>query len=93
MSQVLQEISKQLVFPIDYPSQQKLTDRTHYLIILSAIVAFIYGYIKQSIYQLLISYGIGIIITGLIIIPSYPMYNKKRLEFVKPKQIDITIAN
>lgn len=93
MSQVLQEISKQLVFPIDYPSQQKLTDRTHYLIILSGIIAFIYGYIKQSIYQLLISYVIGILITGLIIIPSYPMYNKQRLEFVKPKQIDITIAN
>ena len=93
MSQVLQEISKQLVFPIDYPSQAKLTNRTHYLIIIFGIISFIYGYLKQSIYQLLICYGIGIIITGLIIIPSYPSYNKQKLEFVKPKQIDINIIN
>ncbi|SMN20786.1 similar to Saccharomyces cerevisiae YJR010C-A SPC1 Subunit of the signal peptidase complex (SPC) [Maudiozyma saulgeensis] len=92
MSEIVQEINKYLVFPVDYPSQKKLNDRTHILIILFGIISFVYGYVTQSIKNLLICYGVGILITSLIIVPAYPFYNKQKLNFVTPKRVNIDIA-
>jgi len=92
MSEIIQEISKHLVFPIDYPSQQKLNGRTHKLLIVVGIISFIYGYLTQSIQNLLISYGVGIIVTSIVVVPAYPFYNKQKLTFVEPKVVNIDIA-
>lgn len=91
MSEILQEISRKLVFPIDYPSQKALSKRTTNLIKLVALVAFIYGCLTESIKNLLIAYASGIVVIGLIVVPPYPSYTRQKLVFVKPAVATVSI--
>ncbi|CAR21433.1 Signal peptidase complex subunit SPC1 [Lachancea thermotolerans] len=85
MSEVLQEIQKKLVFPIDFASQRRL-DRSVYLcLMIGTVVSCFIGLFTQSLFNLVVSFGLTFCVCLALGLPSYPAYNKQRLEWVKPK--------
>ncbi|SCU82423.1 LAME_0C01046g1_1 [Lachancea meyersii CBS 8951] len=85
MSQVLQEIQKKLVFPIDFVSQRQTDRLVHRTLLFGTIVASLIGFFTQSLFNLMLSFGATIALCMVAVLPSYPAYNKKRPEWVKPK--------
>ena len=92
MSSIVQEILKKLVFPVDYPSQRSLSSKAELLIKVVAVLAFVYGLYSQSIKNLLVVYGAGLVVVALVVVPPYPSYNKQKLSFVVPKQVAVDIV-
>lgn len=90
MSEVLQDIQRKLIFPLDFPSQ-KYTERLQQItLLIGAIIASIVGLSTQSLKNLIIVYGICIAITGLVVLPAYPAYTRRKLQWVQPKVVNIS---
>ncbi|CCE61106.1 hypothetical protein TPHA_0A00210 [Tetrapisispora phaffii CBS 4417] len=85
MSEILQDIGKKLVFPIDFKAQSSLTTKLNNILLVGSIFAMIYGYSTQSLSNAFYSYIAFISIAAMAVVPSYPSYNKHKLEWVKPK--------
>ncbi|CEP62660.1 signal peptidase complex subunit SPC1 LALA0_S06e00760g [Lachancea lanzarotensis] len=85
MSEVLQEIQKKLVFPIDFASQRRTDQLVHRALLFGTISASLIGFLTQSLFNLVIGFGATVALCMLVTLPSYTTYNKKRLEWVKPK--------
>lgn len=82
---ILQELSYKLILPIDFESQiytEKLTSK-----ILSAglIISCILGYSLQSLKWMIYCFLASYFITLIAILPSYPIYNKKKPQWVSTK--------
>lgn len=90
MSALLQDIQRKLIFPIDFPSQQKTESFQQLSLTIGAVIACILGFAQQSLYVLLVTYGISCVVTLLCVLPAYPWYNKQKLRWAQPK-IEINI--
>ncbi|KAK9721293.1 hypothetical protein K7432_003520 [Basidiobolus ranarum] len=67
---------------IDF-SGQKLADQLYQsVLVISAVVAFIAGYLSQSHIIMLEVFGAGILLTLLLVVPPWPMYNKNPLNWL-----------
>ena len=85
MSDILQDLQAKLVFPIDFPSQTTVFKRLHVILLIGVIFASMYGFITQSLSNLIVVYVAFILVTMLVVIPSYPSYKKHNLEWVQPE--------
>ncbi|CAI4540676.1 CDG_1a_G0029970.mRNA.1.CDS.1 [Saccharomyces cerevisiae] len=90
MSEILQDVQRKLVFPIDFPSQRKTEKFQQLSLMIGALVACILGFAQQSLKVLLIAYGISCVITLICVLPAYPWYNKQKLRWAQPK-IEINV--
>ncbi|QLG71002.1 hypothetical protein HG535_0B00400 [Zygotorulaspora mrakii] len=85
MSEILQELGRKLVFPIDFRSQ-KNTERYQQLILIAgAILASLIGFFAQSLLYLVVTYGLAIVVAMVVVLPAYPAYTREKLDWVKPK--------
>lgn len=91
MSELLQDFQKKLIFPLDFPSQRYTERLQKITLFIGALSASIIGLATQSLKNLLIVYGISIAITALVVIPAYPAYTKRKLQWVQPKVVDISV--
>ncbi|CAI4569228.1 CDA_G0029710.mRNA.1.CDS.1 [Saccharomyces cerevisiae] len=90
MSEILQDVQRKLVFPIDFPSQRKTEKFQQLSLMIGALVACIFGFAQQSLKVLLTAYGISCVITLICVLPAYPWYNKQKLRWAQPK-IEINV--
>lgn len=88
MSEILEEIKNKLVFPIDYPSQEKTEWLQNALLALGALISCIVGFYKQSLVYLLAVYISSVVLTLIVVLPAYPAYTARKLEWVRPKIIE-----
>eukprot|EP01018_Ginkgo_biloba_P015914 Gb_35765 [translate_table: standard] len=59
------------------------------MLVVSALVAFITGYIMSSFMNMLIIYAAGVIITLLTTVPDWPFFNRHPLQWLDPKEAEI----
>ncbi|SCU79106.1 LAFA_0B00760g1_1 [Lachancea sp. 'fantastica'] len=85
MSEVLQDIQKKLVFPIDFASQRRTDRLVHRTLLFGTISTSLIGFFTQSLFNLMVGFGATVALCMLVALPSYTAYNKQRPEWVKPK--------
>lgn len=87
MSEILQDIQRKLIFPFDFPSQ-KLTETIQQAILFGgAFLACNVGFATQSLKYLLIIYGVAVVIAAIAVLPPYPMYTRRKLQWVQPQVV------
>ncbi|CCH59586.1 hypothetical protein TBLA_0B07700 [Henningerozyma blattae CBS 6284] len=89
---MLENIGRKLIFPIDFPSQKRTFHLQSVILLISALFASAFGFFTQSLLNLLICYAAGVLITMLLVVPPYPSYNKKKLQWVKPSMTNSSMA-
>lgn len=85
MSEILENIHKKLVFPIDFPSQKKNEKVQAVILSVGAVLSCIIGFYAQSLFYLLVTYGIAYLIAIVAILPAYPAYTAHKLVWVHPR--------
>lgn len=90
MSELLQDIQRKLIFPLDFPSQRYTERLQQITLLIGAVVASIVGLSTQSLKNLLVVYGICIAITALLVLPAYPAYTRRKLQWVQPQVLNIS---
>lgn len=85
MSELLQEISRIIVFPIDFPSQQYTEKLATRILAFGTVVSCSIGFVTQSLATLVYCYGACCLLCLLLVLPSYPTYNKRRLKWAGTK--------
>lgn len=90
MSELLQDIQRKLIFPLDFPSQRYTERLQQITLLIGAVVASIVGLSTQSLKNLVVVYGICIAITALLVLPAYPAYTRRKLQWVQPQVLNIS---
>lgn len=85
MSEIFEDIRKKLVFPIDFPSQKKNEKLQAVILSIGAVLSCIIGFYAQSLFYLLVTYGIAFLIAIVAFLPAYPAYIAHKPEWVHPK--------
>lgn len=88
MSEILEEIKKKLVFPLDFPSQEKAEFIQNALLAFGAFVSCLVGFYKQSLIWLLATYASAILLTLVVVLPAYPAYTARKVQWVRPKIVN-----
>ncbi|CAG99476.1 signal peptidase complex subunit SPC1 [Kluyveromyces lactis] len=76
--EVLQDLGRQLVFPIDFESQSYTESISNKALYLITFFSFISGYLTESIKVSGIVFVLGLIVVLVIVLPPYSAYNKHR---------------
>ncbi|KAL3458014.1 putative microsomal signal peptidase subunit SPC12 [Aspergillus heterothallicus] len=76
MDDILVPIQDAFEGQIDFQGQQLTEILSTALLILSGAVAFLVGYIFQDLHLTLWTGLAGTVLTGLVVIPPWPFYNK-----------------
>ncbi|SCU91452.1 LADA_0F10044g1_1 [Lachancea dasiensis] len=85
MSELLHEIQKKLVFPIDFVSQRQVERLVYRILFFGTSAACLIGFVTQSMFNLLTCFGVSFTLCLIAVLPSYPAFNKQRPEWVKPR--------
>ncbi|GAA5795822.1 microsomal signal peptidase 12 kDa subunit-domain-containing protein [Helicostylum pulchrum] len=73
---------------IDFEGQRLAEQFTHILLIASGIVSFVVGYYLQSLQMVMMLFAGGLVLTALVAIPPWPMYNKHPQPFITDKVVE-----
>ncbi|KAL2823985.1 microsomal signal peptidase 12 kDa subunit-domain-containing protein [Aspergillus cavernicola] len=84
MDDILAPIQDAFEGQIDFHGQQTTEILSTALLVVSGVVAFLVGYIFQDLYLTLWTGLAGTLITGLVVIPSWPFYNKHPEKWLGP---------
>lgn len=85
MSEILEDIRKKLVFPIDFPSQKKNEKLQAVILSVGAVLSCIIGFYTQSLFHLVVTYGLAYLTAIVAILPAYPAYTAHKLAWVHPR--------
>ncbi|AET39795.1 signal peptidase complex subunit SPC1 Ecym_4783 [Eremothecium cymbalariae DBVPG len=80
--EVLQELGWKLLFPIDFESQRYTAAISSKLIAVGTVLGCLLGYFTNCCLMTVYTFGATYILTLLIVVPAYPAYNKKRVNWV-----------
>lgn len=83
--EILNELKQHLVMPIDFKAQQRLDHLTHIVLGTGAFVSFGYGFYTQSLYNLMVVFGVFCVVMMLIALPPLPAYRKNNLKWAETK--------
>ncbi|XP_074661837.1 signal peptidase complex subunit 1-like [Tubulanus polymorphus] len=72
---------------MDFEGQKKAEKIFQTIIILFAVVGFVWGYICQQFSQTVYILGAGFALSCLLTLPPWPMYRVKPLTWQKPREI------
>ncbi|PIN16339.1 Signal peptidase subunit [Handroanthus impetiginosus] len=68
---------------------QKLAEQLMQLMLVSfAVVAFTVGYVLGSFQSMLVIYAAGVVLTSLITIPNWPLFNRHPLNWLDPSETE-----
>lgn len=70
---------------MDFKGQERSEKLALKMIIVTAVVSFFLGYFKQDFSLMMGLFATGFLITFLITVPNWPMYNKHPIDWVKSK--------
>jgi signal peptidase complex subunit 1 len=74
---------------MDWQGQKLSEHLMQYLLLGSAIIAFLAGYLTSSYSTMLCTYLAGVIVTFLVTVPDWPFYNRKPLHWLEPMYADM----
>ncbi|CDH58332.1 predicted protein [Lichtheimia corymbifera JMRC:FSU:9682] len=67
---------------IDFEGQKLAEQLTHLIPTLFAVIGFVVGYSMQSLLVTLEIFGAGLVLTMLLVLPPWPMYNRHPLKWL-----------
>ena len=68
---------------------QKLTEQLMQIMLLGfAVVAFASGYLLGSFQMMILVYAGGVVLTTLVTIPNWPLFNRHPLEWLDPSEAE-----
>lgn len=72
-----------LEFPVDFEGQarvEEVINKYNYLIIVTSVIT---GLVTQNLFSIVIVFGIEVIVLLAIVLPNWPIYRKKPVEWLK----------
>ncbi|XP_031121652.1 probable signal peptidase complex subunit 1 [Ipomoea triloba] len=73
---------------MDWQGQKLAEQLMQILLVSSAFVAFIAGYILGSFQTMILIYAGGVVLTSLITIPNWPVFNRHPLNWLDPVEAE-----
>ncbi|RNA08955.1 signal peptidase complex subunit 1 [Brachionus plicatilis] len=70
---------------IDFVGQKRAELLFQVIIVISAIIGFIYGFLEQKFSYTLMALGVGVTISALAVLPPWPAWKKNPLKWQEPK--------
>uniref|UniRef100_A0A0N4ZID7 Signal peptidase complex subunit 1 n=1 Tax=Parastrongyloides trichosuri TaxID=131310 RepID=A0A0N4ZID7_PARTI len=67
---------------MDFEGQQKAERIYEVIVVLSAVIGFIVGFYTQQISHMVISIGIGFLLSCIIILPPWPCFRKHPVQWL-----------
>lgn len=58
------------------------------MLVFFAVVGFVTGYVLESFQTMLIIYAAGVVLTSLITIPNWPVFNRHPLNWLEPSEAE-----
>lgn len=83
MSEILEEIRRKLVFPIDFPSQQRTERIQNIVLAAGSVLSCLVGFYTQSLAYLMVIYGFTVVLALIVVLPAYPSYTSRKLQWAK----------
>ncbi|KAI8967249.1 microsomal signal peptidase-like protein 12 kDa subunit [Mycotypha africana] len=83
-------LSEVLECTIDFEGQKLAEQLTYILLIVTSFASFVTGYLMASMQLSLYIFLAGCILTSLVVLPPWPMYNKHPQLFIQDKSSDST---
>ncbi|XP_002733632.1 signal peptidase complex subunit 1-like [Saccoglossus kowalevskii] len=70
---------------MDYKGQKLAEQLFQAIIILFAVVGFIWGYMCEQFVQTMYVLGAGFVLSCILTLPPWPMYRRSPIEWLKPR--------
>jgi signal peptidase complex subunit 1 len=74
---------------MDWQAQKLSEQLMQYLLLGSAIIAFLVGYLTSSYNTMLYTYLPGVVVTILVTVPEWHFFNRKPLHWLEPMYADM----
>lgn len=58
------------------------------LLLASAVVAFVTGYVMRSFQMMMLIYAGGVVLTTFITVPNWPFFNRHPLKWLDPSEAE-----
>ena len=70
---------------MDFAGQKVVEHLNFYILVASAFLAFVVGYVSGSFSLLVKIYAFGLLLDAAFVVPNWPWLNKHPLEWLPPK--------
>lgn len=89
MEAAIREYAKCLEGTIDYVGQKKAENTMDKILQFSMVCGFVVGVMFQNIHYTVYVFGLGIVVSFLLVIPPYKMYNQNNLQWLPSPSVDV----
>ena len=72
---------------MDFKGQKQSEKLSQRMLIAFAVVSFLVGYIKGNFGLMMSLYGLGLLVTFVVTVPNWPMFNKNPTLWKAAKQV------
>ncbi|CAL1413508.1 unnamed protein product [Linum trigynum] len=73
---------------MDWQGQKVAEQLMQLLLLASAVMAFVTGYIMGSFQTMILIYAGGVVLTALIVVPNWPCFNRHPLRWLDPLEAE-----
>lgn len=85
MEQIAEKVNKAIEFPIDFEGQKKVNRLTCSLVYLAIPISVFAGFVTQNIINLVIAFAATILVTLVVVLPAWPLYNQNPVNWLEVK--------
>lgn len=85
MDQIAAQINDLLEFPIDFEGQKKVDRIITLFVPVSAIVSVIAGFLTQSLFLLVVTFALTVLVTLVLVLPPWPQYKQNPVKWLQVK--------
>jgi len=85
MENIADQINSLIEFPIDFAGQKKVDKYVKYSVYLAIPISVFAGLVTDNIVSALIAFAACILVTFVIVLPSWPAYNKNPSTWLQVK--------
>jgi len=87
MDDILDKVRDAVEAPIDFQGQQLAQTVNYAMLIASGIISFIIGFVTENVYNTVWAGCAGVVITMLAVVPPWPFYNKRPVNWLPPRRV------
>lgn len=85
MDSIATSIASAFEFPIDFEGQKSAHAQVSRCLSVGVVASILAGVLTNNIFSLLLTFIASLVITAIIVVPSWPAYNKNPVSFLKVK--------
>ncbi|KAL1190359.1 Signal peptidase complex subunit 1 [Cardamine amara subsp. amara] len=73
---------------MDWQGQKLAEQLMQILLLIAVVVAFVVGYTTASFRTMMLIYAGGVVLTSLITVPNWPLFNRHPLKWLDPSEAE-----